>query len=63
MRQIKAQTHTPVHPLTLSFCEAVAPTPDRAEKDLVNIVLGRKQSEWGRDNRREKTSETERKNI
>lgn len=51
-------------PLTLSFCGAVFfnPQPDRAEKELVNIVLGengadgreimgeRKQGEW-----REKT--------
>lgn len=55
-------THTHARPLTSSFCGAVSPTPDRAEKELVNIVLGengangreimaeRKQGEW-----REKT--------
>lgn len=57
-----AHTHTHTRPLTSSFCGAVSPTPDRAEKELVNIVLGengangreimaeRKQGEW-----REKT--------
>ncbi len=57
-------THTKAHtsPLTLSFSGAVSPAPDRAEKKLVNIVLGenrvygreimgeRKQGKW-----REKT--------
>lgn len=54
--------NTRARPLTLSFCGAVSPTPDRAEKELVNIVLGengasgreimgeRKQGKW-----REKT--------
>lgn len=37
-RYRRRNTHE--RPLTLSFRGAVSPTPDRAEKELVNIVLG-----------------------